>query len=408
MHPTINGKTLLECEEDAFSMILNNPDYRESEYLDYKAMFSVDCCKKSDERQRKISEFRSDICSFANSSGGYLILGVQEQKGIPTEINGIEIHDDDLDNYELRLKNYLQTIQPRIPKCSFRFIKLENGNHLVIIFVQHDSFAPYIHLENEKDYRAYKRVGNSKAVISYSELKNMFKQATVLEKEIDAYRRDRINYYREKTEYQGDHGSQFLMIHFFPDTYLDSNYNRPVFVINRSNYGLTSFFQPFSCNSRCIPTVEGIRSPNYNQYAECRLNNTGVAECVYSLVDQINYNVQGFQQGLFPYGSIWEVIKPAVSNYISDTCSILDIQRVYVCISIVGCDGVGTETDSFFMSQSCIDRDEMLCQPVVFDDVRNREAVEQDVSRLKLEFLLSIGVRTKQQIDNLIKKVYGS
>ena len=40
MLPQINNKTLLECTEDDFAEILNNPDYRENQYLDYKRTFS--------------------------------------------------------------------------------------------------------------------------------------------------------------------------------------------------------------------------------------------------------------------------------------------------------------------------------------------------------------------------------
>jgi hypothetical protein len=39
MLPTISGKSLLECNEDDLNEIIDNSDYRESEYLDYKGDF---------------------------------------------------------------------------------------------------------------------------------------------------------------------------------------------------------------------------------------------------------------------------------------------------------------------------------------------------------------------------------
>lgn len=41
MLPTINGKSLLECSECDFEDIIDNPDYRENEYIDYKRNFSI-------------------------------------------------------------------------------------------------------------------------------------------------------------------------------------------------------------------------------------------------------------------------------------------------------------------------------------------------------------------------------
>ena len=74
MLPTINGKSLLECSLDDFKTIIDNPDFKESLYLDYKRDFDIIRCDNKTTKQEKISEFRSDVCSFANSAGGYLIM----------------------------------------------------------------------------------------------------------------------------------------------------------------------------------------------------------------------------------------------------------------------------------------------------------------------------------------------
>ena len=38
--PKINNKSLLECDEDDFKEIIDNPDYQENQYLDYKKDFA--------------------------------------------------------------------------------------------------------------------------------------------------------------------------------------------------------------------------------------------------------------------------------------------------------------------------------------------------------------------------------
>ena len=158
MLPTINGKSLLECSEDDFEDIIDNPDYRENEYIDYKSNFSI--CEYSkeqkSERKQAIAELRSDVCSFANANGGYLIYGISEDgAAIPNKIVGVSIKDRNKDRFELRIRNWLQFIQPKMPNTTIKFIDLINGKYIVILFIQHDYFSPYVHLENEKDYRIY-------------------------------------------------------------------------------------------------------------------------------------------------------------------------------------------------------------------------------------------------------------
>ena len=40
MLPTINGKSFLEVTEDALKVLVENADYRESDYIDYKRNFA--------------------------------------------------------------------------------------------------------------------------------------------------------------------------------------------------------------------------------------------------------------------------------------------------------------------------------------------------------------------------------
>lgn len=164
MLPIINNKSLLDCTEDDLQIIIGDPAYRESRYIEYKEMYEpalYDNTKKQKRDDAK-TEFRNDVCTFANAEGGYLILGVKEKKGIAQEITGIQI--DDVDNFLLELKNCLQVIMPRMPNYQCNSIKLQSGKTVFVLFIQHDFFAPYIQLENEKNYRIYKRINNSKAV----------------------------------------------------------------------------------------------------------------------------------------------------------------------------------------------------------------------------------------------------
>ena len=91
MLPKINGKSFLECTEDDLKNLLDNPDFRENEYIDYKQNFAFLELPKGKERNEKIAEFKSDVCSFANANGGFLIFGISDVEGCASELIGIEI-----------------------------------------------------------------------------------------------------------------------------------------------------------------------------------------------------------------------------------------------------------------------------------------------------------------------------
>lgn len=222
MLPKINNKSMLDCAENDFTEILNNPDYRENQYLDYKQIFSF---LESDKKKvaEKIVEFRNDVCAFANAEGGYLIYGITEKDGMASNLTGVDI--DNQDTFELDLRNKLTPIMPKMPPVQIRFVKLESGKYLVVMFIGHDYYAPYLHLEDQKNYKIYKRDGNKKTTIGYTELKNMFVQSRVLETEIWKFRKRRIEYYKEEGI------EQYMLYHIIPESFL--NDRKELFLVEK-------------------------------------------------------------------------------------------------------------------------------------------------------------------------------
>lgn len=382
-------------------MIIGNPDYRENEYLDYKAMFSVDLYSKGKkEFEQAKAELRNDVCAFANANGGYLIFGVQEEEGIPIELCGIEIKDNP-DRFEMRLKNYLQTIQPKMPQCSFHFIQQDSGRYILIILVLHDAFAPYYHVENEKDYRFYKRVGNDKRPIVYTELRNMFIQSTALEMEIERFRKERIDFFR-------DHGyKRFILIHVIPDTFTDSSFNKLVYILNRqTNHSLSNMFQSVGVLENTVPMVDGLlrRSDGQRYHIECRVFNNFVAE----VFDSLEHDVVPIHHSSDKERLEWNIVHDRVTSFVENTIPELkkhiSTKRLFVCISIIGCMGVSTQMGAHNATVSAIDRDILLVPPCVFMDVTDSDELEEAMKRLDLEYYLSLGITSNSKIAPLINE----
>lgn len=407
MLPKINGKDIINCTEEEFCEIIDNIDYRENEYLDYKEMLDVISIPKENKNAVATAkaEFRSDVCSFANANGGYILYGIEEDsKSVPKAINGITIKNNDTDKFELDIKNWLQTIRPRIPNYKIKFLKLKNGNFVVILYIHHDFFAPYIHLEDNKNYRIYKRIGNSKVIVGYSELKNMFNNSLSLEKEVERFRSERIDSYRMQEDTSDYKYSKFMMLHIIPETFMDLNYSKQMYRINRSNNRFSNLFLNFNCIDNIFPMIEGIRFTSYNNKEECRLFNNGIAECYYPFWSELNHDIKP-PFGYLPWKMLWDKIEYTIRDYSSKLANVLETQRLFICISIIGFKGAETEKNFLEASRSCVDRDYLVCNPIVINDFRNEDSSKKDIDNLKLDFLLSLGVKhdddLKQLLDNL-------
>lgn len=414
MLPKLNNKSFLECTEEDFESLIENLDYRENEYIDYKKNFAfLEIPKdKRAERNCKISEFRSDVCSFANAEGGYLIFGISDENGCAKEIIGIDIPNDDTDKFELDRRNNLNGIYPRTPYIKFNFVKLQNGKYIVVIFVKHDNFAPYTHIENESYYFMYKRSGNEKKLISYAEMRNMFNQSLSLDKEIYNYRKERIEYYRNQEEKGNNSCSRFLLFHIIPETFLDASYNKNMFVFDRFNRkNFSSIFSEFHCATIAIPCVDGLRYYQYDNHyesSECYIYNNGVIECYYVLDDTVRrVDENKYPDGFLPWKYIWDKLQNTYQNYKGKFKDIYSDNKIYICISIIGCKHVRSESEmESFMHSGEIDRDLVMCTPVSINNLNDDEENELIIKKLYIEYLLSIGVQNDEKLTELIKEVY--
>ena len=402
MLPTVNGKSFLKCTTEDIKTILDNQDFRESEYLDYKKSFTLfETPRTETEALNKArAEFRKDICSFANAQGGYIIYGIKEDgKAVPHELIGISILDNNKEVFENTIKNTLQTIQPRSPRYEIAYIPYEE-RFIVILYVHHDFFTPYAFLENNQDYRVYKRVGSSAKVVTYLELKTMFTQSMTLEKEVENFRLQRISFYQDQKSTIGALKEKFLLLHIIPDTFLDSSYSKPLYYHEDKGAGFSFIFNAFECNSWAIPMVEGLRYPGRGRDTECRLYNNGIAECYYPLTEDLRL------KEWFPWEKCWSMVNQVINSYCQKAQHFFDTKRYFVGISIIGCQNHLVEINCWADQQATVDRDELLCISQEIHIGENGCFSEDDQKMLMLNYMLSLGIRSNKALIQLLKDVY--
>ena len=390
----------MTCSKEDLDVLINNSDFRENENIEYKICFSHLGSNSNQDKEEKRAEYKCDVCSFANADGGYLIYGIAEENGIVTSITGIEIPDDDTDRFELNRRNELSGIQPKTPTVKFKFIKLETGKYVVVLYIKTDSFAPYVFLEREKYYRIYRRSGNRKSVIGYSELKRLYNNSLSLEQSVQDYIYERVNYYRYKNEVCGD---RFIYLCIIPETFKDSYYNHNMFLLEKEqNIKCASVFNMICCNTPSIPCVDGIHFVPWSndvEYADCYVKNTGVIEACLSLNKCVHDNHM-------PWGYLWDKLNDVYSKGLQ-LCKSIGVEgKAFICLSIIGCKGlISDSNESSYSYIGMVDRDEIYCDPIAVEISDDIVIADKALNQLKLMFLLSIGVKRKKELTDLIREL---
>ncbi|MDP2362499.1 MAG: ATP-binding protein, partial [Ignavibacteria bacterium] len=140
-------KSLNNIVESDLLELINN-SIPESKTIDYKKEIIGDT--RDDKK-----EFLADVSSFANAIGGFIVFGMNEEKGVATELIGLNNIDPDAEI--LRLENIIRDgIEPRIFGISIKSLKLSNSNYSIIIYIPNSWAKPHV-VNFSKHWRFYSR-----------------------------------------------------------------------------------------------------------------------------------------------------------------------------------------------------------------------------------------------------------
>ena len=177
-------------EEDLLRLISDKEI--ENKTIEYKKCLPIDF--KNPELK---NEFLRDVSSFANASGGDLIYGIEEKGGLPINLSGMVIPDDEIDGKKRQLEEIIRStsnIDPRIPSLSIRPIKLQNKNYVIIIRIPRSWASPHmVKLQFPARERFISRNSAGKYALDVSELRNAFLLTDSIEERIRNFRLDRVS-----------------------------------------------------------------------------------------------------------------------------------------------------------------------------------------------------------------------
>lgn len=139
--------------------------------------------------QDKVRYLRA-VSSFANTSGGDLIYGIDAPSGVPTDIPGLSGINEDQER--LRLENLCRDgVQERVRNLNFKFISLATGVSVLVIRVPKSWNAPHrVVLNNHCHF--YARNSGGAYQLDVPELRAAFNLSPTLAARIRSFREDRL------------------------------------------------------------------------------------------------------------------------------------------------------------------------------------------------------------------------
>lgn len=267
---------------------------QESKTLEYKRELPGD--SNGDKK-----EFLADVSSFANTFGGIIIYGIEEEKdvsgkntGIPKQIVGLG--QLNFDQVKQRFEQILRGgIDPKLNRIQFLSLKV-NQNDVLLISIPRSLFAPHI-VCFQRSGKFFLRTNSGKEQMDVREIKQAFLQTNEWEKQAESFRTDRISTVLENDFQPNLDKSSPCFLHILPlapsQTFLDfSEYDSELRQL-MPPYGCGSWDHRFNLEGFLIfPGGKNYKS--YNQYFR-----NGAAEIYTSCAQFIGRENDTFYGGRF-------------------------------------------------------------------------------------------------------------
>lgn len=161
-------------------------------------------------------ELLKDVTAFANSSGGDLIIGVEDDKYNQAKtIVGIETNNIAVDVNRIEQVIY-NGIEPKLDTVKVRYLEYKDGKYIIIIRVGASPLFPHM-VSFQKTNKFYIRKSDKNILLDAYELKNIFLKSENINQNIKNENKKIINkVYSNETILPLDVISPKLIINFIP------------------------------------------------------------------------------------------------------------------------------------------------------------------------------------------------
>lgn len=160
---------------------------KELEYKDY----SFQGGKMSDRNKDK---FMKEIAAFANTNGGIIVVGMQEDENrLPVKLTGAGLSLKEFDNWLSSFRQLvLSRIRPHLHGVECIPVEIDNDNIAIVVVVPKSYARPHSFWDGNKD-EFFMRYANGITYMDIDDLRKEFLYANGLQDKIRHFRRDRIS-----------------------------------------------------------------------------------------------------------------------------------------------------------------------------------------------------------------------
>lgn len=336
----------------------------ETRTLEYKEKLSVN----SDEDKK---EFLADISSFANTSGGDIIYGIQEQRssdnkttGIPEAANGVGAINSDAEIR--RLENIIRDgVAPRIIGLQTKAIDGFADGLVIVIRVPKSWNSP--HMVTFKNHsRFYSRNSAGKYPLDVTEIRSAFIASESLADKMGQFRTERIaKVIADETPVPLQPNPK-IVLHVLPitsftagsniDLNLISNNSSDLRLINSFNSSIRYNFDGFLryANNNTLPIIS---------YAYTQIFRNGAIEAVEA------YMLKAWdEKRLIPSVAFEEKLINSLQQYLQLQHNLEITPPTFIMLSLLGVKDYIMATNNFFYQAYPIDRDILLVPEVIVED----------------------------------------
>jgi len=178
------NKNIKDITIDDFLILIDN-SIPEGKTIEYKQDLKL--VQDSDKK-----EFLYDVSSFANASGGDIIIGISENRetGLPEKVAGIVILN--LDEEIRKIENLIRDgIAPRLAGIEIRNYDINSDKMVLLIRIPRGWNSPHQVIFKGSD-KFYTRSTNGKYKLDVFELRNAFLLSESVVQRLERFREDRI------------------------------------------------------------------------------------------------------------------------------------------------------------------------------------------------------------------------
>ncbi|MFO0040000.1 MAG: helix-turn-helix domain-containing protein [Synechococcaceae cyanobacterium] len=349
-------KRLEEVTHDDLEDLIRS-EIREGKAIDYKRDLPG-----NSEGEKK--EFLYDVSSFANTVGGDLIIGVEEDKGLPAEIPAFSC--ENIDEEIRRLDSILISgVEPRL-KYQIRAIMIPNGGHVLIVRVEKSGLAPHRVIYKGSD-KFYARNSAGKYPLDVSELRDAFLLGASAATRLRDFRISRLASIAAGEGPLMNEGSPVLVLHLLPLAAFTSQQELDI-----SKFYDTSI-RPIGASSIDWQiNIDGVlhfaanRERTLSNYVQVYRNGS------IEVADEFAFTSDERGNRLAPLKTIEERINNHLPKYLECMKEIEARPPIYLFLSIVGGRGCRAYTGSLFsdsMNYPQLKRDPLMLPEMVIDDL---------------------------------------